>query len=587
MPVATCYKILDLYLWSFAGFGVVGVGFVGFTNAGKIAHVPLYWIAAAAVLAQSIAAILRGLPFLLRYSVFAGGALIFIFAAATILGLTPNWAFAVLMLLSSFGLFFGTRAGLIASLGLCLLHIVIGWCWTIGYLPWLTGGAKQSLGYSDFTLGVVWIRVLVITAGLLAAMQLLMRYVLNDLNNALKETNVTLQRLAAEQELRARAEEARMKAELAVREAQKFDALGRLASGVAHDFNNVLCVMKCWSSFLADEAREPIVAEAVTAIQRATENAEQLTHHLLAFGRGDPGKREVSDLAEIVRLEGRTLGRLLPRNVQVTVEAAEPIHVQLASGQLQEIILNLAINARDAMPHGGKLALRVTTETRQLPAAGLAAGRFARLEIEDTGGGMDEETQRRMFEPFFTTKVIGKGTGLGLAMVYGLVTGAGGSIDVKSAPGRGTKFTIFLPAANLGELRPEPLQTAILNPTRCRVLIALAQPEIRLLVERVLAREGFPLMVVPDGAGVLTAITGGKFGLLIVDGVLPDLLSVDVIEQVLASSPECRVLIASVNMQDKALLSGIDSGRFQHLSKPFSSGQLRQAVNVVLAGRVD
>jgi hypothetical protein len=209
------------------------------------------------------------------------------------------------------------------------------------------------------------------------------------------------------------------------------------------------------------------------------------------------------------------------------------------------------------------------------------------LEISDTGGGMDEETQRRMFEPFFTTKAIGKGTGLGLAMVYGLVTGAGGNIEVKSALGRGTKFTISLPAAKLGELRPEPLQTAILNPIRCRVLIALAQSEIRQLVERVLSREGFPLMVVPDGAGVLTAVTGGKYGLLIVDGVLPDLLSADVIEQVLGSSPECRVLISSVNMQDKALLSGIASGRFHHLGKPFSSGQLRQAVNVALAGRVD
>jgi signal transduction histidine kinase len=584
VPFDTCHRILDTFLWFMAAIGVYAVVMVYVRGTGLMRANPLFWLVSAFQGPMVLAAIFRGWSFPLRYGILSVNLLVFTVCASAVLGITPNWAFEIIILTATTSLFFGVRAGLAMVLLVSAAHIVVAWGWITGRLPAFMPGAGAAATFMDFTAAPVWARVLIVAAASQAALVLLMRYVLRDMNDALQQANATLQKLAVEQEYRARAEEARLKAELAGREAQKFDALGRLASGVAHDFNNALCVIKCWSSFLSEEKRDPQVTEAMADIRRATENAEQLTHHLLAFSRSDPGRKEVVDLAEVARLEGKTLSRLLPKNVAVTVDAPNAHYVRLGRGPLQEVLLNLAINARDAMPQGGRLGLKVNAEALVAPTNGLAPGNYVCLEVSDSGQGMDAATQARIFEPFFTTKQAGRGTGLGLAMVYGLVNGAGGGVQVSSQVGHGTRFTIHLPAATAGEAAVMPKPASITAPVRCRVLIAEYQPEIRLLIERILAKEGFPVIAVANGDEALAALAvdGSRFGLLVTGGVMPGRPTDEIVRRALEVEPECRVVIVSDQRQDELMLRGIEAGRSCRLPKPFDAGQLREAVNDVL-----
>ncbi len=584
LPAKLCHQIVDLYSWAFAFLGAMALIYVGLKNDGTLPTSPIYWIGIGAVAVQLLAAVFRGLPLPWRYAVFAGTILTFTVCTAIVLGITPNWCFLVIMLLSSTGMLFGVRVGLVASGILCAIHVLIAWGWTQGYFPVKLPGRDVPAVYMDFREGDVWARVLIMTAGLLAMLQVVMNQVLRSLNAALTEANSALQKLAAEQESRARAEEARIKAEHRAREAQKFDALGRLAGGVAHDFNNKLCVMKCWSSLVLEVTKEPIVKEAMAEIRRATENAEQLTKHLLAFSRSEPAQRESVDLADLVRLEGKTLGRLLPKDIAIVVEAGAAVRVRMNRGQVQEIILNLAINARDAMPHGGRLTISIGTVTLDNASDGLPPGVYARLEVSDNGSGMDEATQAHIFEPFFTTKTAGYGTGLGLSMAYGLVTGAGGSIRVWSKPGLGSRFLLHLPVATGTDIQSEPPLARITTPTRCRVLVTEDQPEIRLLVERILTGEGFPVTLAPDCDAALAALAvpGGKFGLLILDGIMTGPPVSRVIEQLRVHHPDCKVIIASGYTRNELQQRDGPTGLHHHLAKPFDAGQLRAAVNEIL-----
>jgi signal transduction histidine kinase len=580
VPVETCYRILDVFLWISSAVGLFGLALGYYRASEMLGRNPLFWLVVAVQVPALLAAIFRGWAFNLRYALLALSLLCYDLCVAAVLGVTPNMVFFTIVLLSTTSLFFGARAGMMLVIGLFLAQAGIAWGWVTGRLPAFMPSAHATQMFTDYSEGVVWLRVLVIGILMQGGLVVLMRYVLRDLNDALRQANSTLHKLAVEQEYRARAEEARLKAELAVRESQKFDALGRMASGVAHDFNNALCVIKGWSSLLLEDTRDPLVRDAMGDIKRATDNAAQLTHHLLAFSRNDPAKREVANLAEMVQVEARTLRRLLPQDIDVTAETGDSVHVRLGRGQLQEIVLNLAINSRDAMAQGGKLSFRVRAVEATGPN-GQPEGKYARLDVSDTGSGMDQATQARIFEPFFTTKAPGKGTGLGLPMVYGLVSGAGGWIKVESAPGRGTTFTIHLPAVAAAEIHlPTPL-TAILNPTRCRVLIVDGQPEIRALVERILTREGFPVIAVGNGTEALAAMEGpaGRFGLLITEGILSGVPAAEIIERALLVDPDCRVVIASAQLPDQLLQRGVETGSYILLAKPFDASQLREAVN--------
>ena len=198
VPVDTCYKIVDIYSWGFTFVGTIAVAFVGLKNAGVALTSPVYWLATGSVGLQLPTTFLRGLPFLVRYGVLTGNMLVFTVCAAVVFGISPNWCFLVIMMLSSTGLIFGTRMGMLASGILCVIHGVIAWGWVKGYLPVAIGGAGGPAAYVNFHSADVWARVLVITAGFLAMLQLLMNYVLRNLSDALKEANSTLRSLAME-----------------------------------------------------------------------------------------------------------------------------------------------------------------------------------------------------------------------------------------------------------------------------------------------------------------------------------------------------------------------------------------------------
>jgi signal transduction histidine kinase/CheY-like chemotaxis protein len=500
------------------------------------------------------------------------------------MGVVPTWAFVTMNLVLLTSLFYGVRAGLWMIVALAATHVLIAYGWVSGAFPILLP-ASQGLALLDLRSASVWTRVLLISGGFLTLILVMLRHVLGDMNSALQESNSTLQRLSVEQEHRARAEEARIMAERSAREAQKFEALGRLASGVAHDFNNALCVIKCWSSYLMEVSENGEVREAMGEIKRSTENAEHLTQHLLAFSRSDATKRQVSDLCEVVEYEARTLGRLLPRNIVVRCETEGETQVPLGKGQLQEVILNLAINARDAMPGGGTLSLQSGFQDLDVPTKLLPVGRYARLVVSDTGTGIDDATMARIYEPFFTTKGPGKGTGLGLAMVYGLVTKAGGTISVQSKLGEGSSFTILLPLATALDLTREAVSASIVTPRRCRVLIVKSRTDIGGLIDKILVREGFPTLWVETGEAAVKAIQASEvpFGLVIVQGVLPGVSPKEILALARSHDSDCRVIVISAPFMDEDLLAGVATGRYHLLTKPFEPDLLRRIVNEALA----
>lgn len=244
----------------------------------------------------------------------------------------------------------------------------------------------------------------------------------------------------------------RRRMEEQLRQAQKLDAIGRLASGVAHDFNNVLAVINGYADLLLTAARQhddpdPLLLEGLQQILKAGEGAARLTRQLLAFGRKAVVTRRELDLYLIVDEMSSLLQRLLGNGIEFRLTASPGLPPVLADrGQLEQVLLNLVVNARDAMPGGGLLEIRLTPHTDPDEAAPYT---YVLLEVRDTGEGMDRATLDRLFEPFFTTKPTGKGTGLGLATVYGIVRQGGGRIEVTSTPGAGTRFQIYLPAAPL------------------------------------------------------------------------------------------------------------------------------------------
>ncbi|MGA7723827.1 MAG: ATP-binding protein [Opitutaceae bacterium] len=576
VPVDTCYRMLDMFCWVFAVTGTLASVTVTTINHGMLLHNPIYYAVLAAIVANWVVTIFRGLPFLVRYLTFAIGFSILELGPTLGLGIIPNMALILLVLVTSVALFFGTAKAMWAVGVFFLVHMAIAWGWVNGSMPIFIDRKEDLSAYMDVTSPRVWFRVMITASGLIMTVLYMMRFMLNDTRRALHGAEQALQRLAVEQDGRERAERA-------AREVQKFDALGRLAAGVAHDVNNALCVIKCYSSIMAEKVGDrSVILNGVKAIDVATLNAEQLTHHLLSFSRSDASlKSGISNLADVVRMEAKTLERMLPQSIAVKTDVCDPVFVPLSRGSLQEVIMNMAVNARDAMPEGGALEMKVSLDHGP---EGASTG-MVRLEIADTGIGIDQATQERIFEPFFTTKPSGSGTGLGLSMVYGLVSGAGGTIAVESAVGKGTRFIIRLPKAEPVEEVEEASTKKILTETRCRVLVAEDQAQLLALIDRVLTKEEFPVTTSVDGNEAMYALSqpGEPYGLLILDGIMPGSPTAKIIERGLELNRDCRIIVASAHTLDELALRGIRMNEHCHyLQKPFDVDQLRESVNLAL-----
>jgi two-component system cell cycle sensor histidine kinase/response regulator CckA len=375
------------------------------------------------------------------------------------------------------------------------------------------------------------------------------------------------------------------------RQSQKMEAIGRLAGGVAHDFNNMLGVITGYSDVLLHrpDLDEP-ARECLQEVLIAAERAANLTRQLLLFSRQELPSPQVLDLRELVGGLGRMLGRLIGADIEmVTLAEGEAAWVKADPGQIEQIVMNLAINARDAMPQGGKLM--IATKSMELKApdlvghTGARPGAYSVLVVSDTGCGMDPATQARIFEPFFTTKEPGKGTGLGLATAYGIVQQSGGFIQVESRPGAGTTFTIYLPRT-AEEVRCEPARAAArLTTETATILLVEDEPILRKLVQELLLMDAYTVLPAAHGEEALRLCEqhATEIDLLLTDVVMPDMNGRELSERVTAMRPEAKVLFMSGYTDDTVVRHGIAEADTAYLQKPFTSAALLDKVSAVLA----
>ena len=375
------------------------------------------------------------------------------------------------------------------------------------------------------------------------------------------------------------------------RQSQKMEAVGRLAGGIAHDFNNLLTVILGYTEIAnASLASANPVCEMLLEIRKAGERAELLTRRLLAFSRKQILQPDILDLNALLVDTRTMLGRLIGEDIDISLGLDPDLwRVRADKGQLEQVVMNLAINARDAMPMGGKLAIETANRTLDEKHVRLHVdahvGEHVVLSVRDTGCGMDAATQARIFEPFFTTKGPDKGTGLGLATVYGIVRQSGGHIEVQSKPGRGATFKIFLPrepiaipAGNaIGSDREAPGGSET-------VLVAEDEDAVRVLTRLALQREGYTVLETRNGAEALelAASYQAPIHVLLTDLVMPKMSGRQLAEQLAKSRPGLKVLFVSGYMDDAIIRHGLMMASTAFLQKPFSPDALAQKVREVL-----
>jgi CheY-like chemotaxis protein len=367
------------------------------------------------------------------------------------------------------------------------------------------------------------------------------------------------------------------------------EAVGRLAGGVAHDFNNLLTVILSYSDLVLQElSPDNPNRDDVEQIRKAAVGASTLTRQLLAFSRQQILEPQVLDMNTVVASAEKLFGRLLGEDVRVSTKLAEDLGaVKVDPGQLEQIIMNLAVNARDAMPRGGRLTIE--TENVDMDEAYVRghpvarAGRYAMLAVSDTGIGMDAKTQARIFEPFFTTKEPGKGTGLGLATVYGIVKQSGGFIWLYSEPGHGTSFKIYLPRVD------EPVETSqaavpeVSGGTET-LLVVEDVPAVRVVARQMLERQGYTVLEAPDAETALriAAKHEGAINLLLTDVVMPDVSGRELADQLGRLRPQIKVLYMSGYTDDAIVRHGVLQEGIAYLQKPFTPDSLARKVRSVL-----
>jgi len=396
-------------------------------------------------------------------------------------------------------------------------------------------------------------------------------------------TGEMLERIAAEKALR--------ESEEMLRHSQKMEAVGRLAGGVAHDFNNLLTAIIGYADLLRTRLADDAASrQSADLIHQAGEQAAGLTRQLLAFSRKQLLQPRVIDLNRIVTNLHRLLQRIIGEHIEIqTAPEASPACVKADPGQIEQVIVNLGVNARDAMPRGGRLMIRTLNVELgpEAPAGELAAGAYIALEVTDTGEGMDEETRKRIFEPFFTTKGPGKGTGLGLATVYGIVRQSQGGIVVESEKGKGSTFRILLPRVDEAVEMADTVAVAAPRAAGGETILIVEDEEIvRELVCEILRADGYKVLATDRGseAARLAGEEKGRIDLLISDVVMPEMNGGEVARCVREVAPRVRVLFVSGYSENDMADQGLEALAFQVLQKPFTPSVLAAKVREVLQG---
>ncbi|MBD3347681.1 MAG: response regulator [Candidatus Eisenbacteria bacterium] len=388
---------------------------------------------------------------------------------------------------------------------------------------------------------------------------------------------------------RARDIEERTQLESEYHHSKKMEAVGQLAGGVAHDFNNLLTAIQGYAQLLSaklpEEYRE---LPGLKEIVMATEKAASLTRQLLSFSRRDTATTGPVDLNEVISDTMKLLKRMMGEKIEVEFDLGEGLDTIVGDGQqIGQVIMNLAVNARDAMPNGGRLTL----STRQYRVAGTLAQRFTIpgveeaqvIEVSDTGVGMDEETKERIFEPFFTTKDVGQGTGLGLSIVFSVVRRHGGFVDVNSTSGSGTTFSIYLPVRRPDQHEdPEPV-TAGSHVGHETVLVVEDDESVRSMIAEVLESKGYDVLAAGNGREALQELqhSGGTVSLIMTDVVMPDMNGIEMWNELTEQGSQVPV-IAMSGYPDAAETGGLLEGAAAYIRKPFGPQEIARAVRRTL-----
>jgi PAS domain S-box-containing protein len=389
---------------------------------------------------------------------------------------------------------------------------------------------------------------------------------------------------------RKRAEKEMASLQEQLRQSQKMEAIGRLAGGIAHDFNNILAVIKgiCDLSLLDLREGDPLY-ENLKEIDRSTENAAGLTRQLLAFSRKQIFEVKVLDLNQVIQRLAKMLRRILGEDIDLATFFTEELgRVKVDPGQMEQVIINLSVNARDAMPGGGKLTFETANveldESYAYRHIGAKPGSYVMLSISDTGAGMTPEVRERIFEPFFTTKEKGKGTGLGLSTVYGIVKQSGGNVWVYSEPGKGTTFKIYLPRVDepLEEKEEKVIQEV---PTGSETVLVVEDGEaVRKLTVRLLKKQGYKVLEAPDGgqAFILCEQYHEPIHLILSDVVMPGINGRELVDRLQRIHPEARSLYMSGYTDNVIVHHGILMNGVEFIQKPFTLENLARKVREAL-----
>jgi two-component system cell cycle sensor histidine kinase/response regulator CckA len=382
----------------------------------------------------------------------------------------------------------------------------------------------------------------------------------------------------------------RRQLEAQLRHAQKMESVGQLAGGIAHDFNNLLTVINGLAQLVLEQVKDgdEQLREDMEEIRRAGERAAALTRQLLTFSRKQILQPQILDLNVVVAEMIGMLRRLLGEDVELSIRAAnDPLRIKADRGQIEQVLANLAVNARDAMPSGGSLVIDTrqmeigaASEQHQCP---LPPGRYVVLTVSDTGTGMDESTRQRIFEPFFTTKGPGRGTGLGLSTVYGIVKETGGFIKVESTVGRGSSFTIYLPLAMQPSIA-NGSSTGTASTGTETILIVEDVVGLRTLIARALKSAGYNVLLAATGDEALQLLerTREPVHLVVTDVVMPGMNGRTLADRIRMIRPDTKVLYMSGYTDDVVVRHGVSSGTVPFVSKPFDQAELMRTIRRVL-----
>jgi two-component system cell cycle sensor histidine kinase/response regulator CckA len=404
--------------------------------------------------------------------------------------------------------------------------------------------------------------------------------------------DLTERERAQAEQARLRAEAERQRVEVQIHRSARLESLGQLAGGIAHDFNNMLGVIVNYASFVIEEADadapdlKAIAADARQVI-RAGQRGTDLTHQLLAFARREVVRPQVLDLNATIGDLSELLRRSIGEHIALIVRPGPDLPtVTCDPAQIEQLLVSLAVNARDAMPSGGNLVIDTACFAVDEVHPELPPGDYVRLRVSDSGRGMAPEVVERAFEPFFTTKASGEGTGLGLATVYGIVTGAGGWVSISSEPGLGTTVTVLLPVSGSAPAAPEvpkPVQTRGHGET---LLVVEDEAALRDVAGRILSGAGYRVLAADGGnqALELAALHDGTIDLLVSDVVMPGMLGKELAERLTGVRPDTRVLYMSGYAQPVLASQGTLEPGVALLEKPFTAADLLSAVRRRLDG---